>query len=287
MLLVQKILGVKLPRLLTSLFVGMSVFASSGAFAQIDEVIVRASKRETNLQSTPIAVSALRAEDVNSLVARDIGDVAVLAPNFSAAKVTGFNAASFAMRGAGQTDIIVYSDPQVGVAIDDFIVPHVQTQLLDIFDIEQVEVLRGPQGTLFGKNTTAGMVTLRTKRPELDETDVKLNVRLAEYGREEIRVAINVPVTDKIAIRASGLFAESDGYYKNGADRVDTAAFVTTGPSAGDGRSLGGEDVFSGRFKVLYEASDNLTALLQYEIIRDDSDAVPSINETPTDVDPA
>lgn len=281
MLLVQKILGVKSPRLLTSLFVGMSVFASSGAFAQIDEVIVRASKRETNLQSTPIAVSALRAEDVNSLVARDIGDVAVLAPNFSAAKVTGFNAASFAMRGAGQTDIIVYSDPQVGVAIDDFIVPHVQTQLLDIFDIEQVEVLRGPQGTLFGKNTTAGMVTLRTKRPELDETDVKLNVRLAEYGREEIRVAINVPVTDKIAIRASGLFAESDGYYKNGADRVDTAAFVTTGPSAGDGRSLGGEDVFSGRFKVLYEASDNLTALFQYEIIRDNSDAVPSINESP------
>ena len=122
MLIVQKILGAKSPRLLTSFFVGMSVFASSGAFAQIDEVIVRASKRETNLQSTPIAVSAIQAEDVNSLIARDIGDVAVLAPNFSAAKITGFNAAGFSMRGAGQTDIIVYSDPQVGVAIDDFIV---------------------------------------------------------------------------------------------------------------------------------------------------------------------
>ncbi|MGC6521194.1 MAG: TonB-dependent receptor [Candidatus Micropelagos thuwalensis] len=297
MLLVQKILGAKSPRLLTSFFVGMSVFASSGAFAQIDEVIVRASKRETNLQSTPIAVSAIQAEDVNSLVARDIGDVAVLAPNFSAAKITGFNAAGFSMRGAGQTDIIVYSDPQVGVAIDDFIVPHVQTQLLDVFDIEQVEVLRGPQGTLFGKNTTAGMVTLRTKRPELDETDFKLNVRLAEYGREEIRVAMNIPVTDKIAVRASGLFAESDGYYQAGgfvmnAPAIDpTTNLFTSFPPAdgttGDGRSLGGEDVFSGRFKVLYEATDNLTALLQYEIIRDDSDAVPSINETPTDIDPA
>ena len=178
MLLVQKILGAKSPRLLTSFFVGMSVFASSGAFAQIDEVIVRASKRETNLQSTPIAVSAIQAEDVNSLIARDIGDVAVLAPNFSAAKITGFNAAGFSMRGAGQTDIIVYSDPQVGVAIDDFTVPHVQTQLLDVFDIEQVEVLRGPQGTLFGKNTTAGMVTLRTKRPDLDEANAKFNVLL-------------------------------------------------------------------------------------------------------------
>lgn len=281
MLLVQKILGVKSPRLLTSLFVGMSVFASSGAFAQIDEVIVRASKRETNLQSTPIAVSAIQAEDVNSLIARDLGDVAVLAPNFSAAKVTGFNAASFAMRGAGQTDIIVYSDPQVGVSIDDFIVPHVQTQLLDIFDIEQVEVLRGPQGTLFGKNTTAGMVTLRTKRPELDESTFDLSVRLAEYGREEVRAAINIPITDKLAIRASSLFVESDGYYKNGADRLDSLADLGT-PTAGNGENLGGEDVFSGRFKVLYEATDNLTALFQYEIIRDDSDSVPSINASPS-----
>ena len=297
MLLVQKILGAKSPRLLTSFFVGMSVFFSSGAFAQIDEVIVRASKRETNLQSTPIAVSAIQAEDVNSLIARDIGDVAVLAPNFSAAKITGFNAAGFSMRGAGQTDIIVYSDPQVGVAIDDFIVPHVQTQLLDVFDIEQVEVLRGPQGTLFGKNTTAGMVTLRTKRPDLDEANAKFNVLLADFGRQEIRAAVNLPITDKIAIRASGLFAESDGYYKAGGLLMDAPAidpntllfssFPPADGSTGDGRDLGGEDVFSGRFKVLYEATDKLTALLQYEIIRDNSDAVPSVNDTPADIDPA
>lgn len=281
MLLVQKIFGKKSPRILTSLFLGASIFASTGAFAQIDEVIVRASKRETNLQSTPVAVSAIQAEDVNSLIARDLGDVAVLAPNFSAAKVTGFNAASFAMRGAGQTDIIVYSDPQVGVSIDDFIVPHVQTQLLDIFDIEQVEVLRGPQGTLFGKNTTAGMVTLRTKRPDLAESTFDLSVRLAEYGREEVRAAINIPVTDKLAIRASSLFVESDGYYTNGADRLDSLADLGS-PLDSVGGELGGEDVFSGRLKFLYEATDNFTALFQYEIIRDNSDSVPSINASPS-----
>ena len=283
MLLVQKIFGESFPRILTSLFLGASIFASSGAFAQIDEVIVRASKRETNLQTTPVAVSAIQAEDVNSLIARDLGDVAVLAPNFSAAKVTGFNAASFAMRGAGQTDIIVYSDPQVGVSIDDFIVPHVQTQLLDIFDIEQVEVLRGPQGTLFGKNTTAGMVTLRTKRPELDEAGGDFSIRLAEYGREEVRAAVNIPISDKIAIRASGLFVESDGYYKNGADTLSSLADLSPAVThtSGDGRSLGGEDVFSGRFKVLYQPTDDLTAIFQYEIIRDNSDSVPSINASP------
>lgn len=257
----------------------MGVFLPQ-AHAQIDEIIVRASKRETNLQSTPIAVSAIQAETAENLIARDIGDIAVLAPNFSASKVTGFNAASFAMRGAGQTDIIVYSDPQVGVAIDDFIVPHVQTQLLDVFDIEQVEVLRGPQGTLFGKNTTAGMVTLRTKRPELDEATADLSVRVASYGRQEVRAAVNMPITETLAIRASTLMTESDGYYKNGGHRLDSAANLGN-PLAGDGRDLGAEDVFSSRFKVLYEPSDDFTALFQIETIRDNSDAVPSINESP------
>ncbi|MGC6471857.1 MAG: TonB-dependent receptor [Parvibaculales bacterium] len=250
------------------------------ANAQIDEIIVRASKRETNLQSTPIAVSAITSEAAENLIARDIGDVAILAPNFSASKVTGFNAASFAMRGAGQTDIIVYSDPQVGVAIDDFIVPHVQTQLLDVFDIEQVEVLRGPQGTLFGKNTTAGMVTLRTKRPEFDAASAKLSVRVADYGRQEVRTAVNLPISDTLAIRASALITESDGYYKNGGHRLDSLANIGA-PLAGDGRDLGAEDVFSGRFKVLYQPSDDFSALFQVEAIRDNSDAVPSINESP------
>ena len=91
--------------------------------------------------------------------------MALLTPNFSAAQITGFNAAGFAMRGASQTDILVYWEPPVGVIVDDFVVPHMQTQLLDPYDIEMVEVMRGPQGTLFGKNTTAGVVNVRTKRP--------------------------------------------------------------------------------------------------------------------------
>ena len=127
---------------------------------QLEEVTVTATRRVTDVQTTPVAVTAIDSEKFDSMFAADIGDVALLTPNFSAAQITGFNAAGFAMRGASQTDILVYWEPPVGVIVDDFVVPHMQTQLLDPYDIESVEVLRGPQGTLFGKNTTAGVVNV-------------------------------------------------------------------------------------------------------------------------------
>lgn len=286
--------------LLSALFVtSLVTFTPKGqVLAQVDEIIVQATRRDTDLQTTPVAVSAVQGEAAETIFARDIGDIAVLVPNFSAATITAFNAASFAMRGAGQADIIVYSDPPVGVAIDGFVVPHVQTQLLDAFDIEQIEVLRGPQGTLFGKNTTAGMVTLRTKRPVIGELTTKASLLLANYGRREIRAAVNIPASDKLAFRFAGLFVNSDGYYKNGGPVMNAAPLApftqengmtimqlaTTLPwdgTRGDGRDLGGEDVFSGRFKALYEPNDNLSVVLQYEVIRDESDSVPAVNESP------
>jgi len=271
----------------TASVVALSLGVSAPALAQLEEITVRATKRETLLQRTPVSVTAIQADAVDTIVARDIGDVAVLVPNFSAAKITGFNAASFAMRGAGQTDIIVYSEPSVGVVIDDFVVPHVQTQLLDIFDIEQVEVLRGPQGTVFGKNTTAGVVSLRTKRPDLQEMGAQASARIASFGRREGRLAVNFPlVTDKLALRFSGLYVNSDGYYRNGAEFGPVTPFVpipgiSGATGQGDNSRLGGEDVFSGRAKLLWEPTDTFSALFQYEIIRDNSDDVPSINETP------
>ena len=130
----------------------------------LSDIVVTATRRSTNLQSTPVAVSAVDAQLIQQASPRDIGDLAAFVPNFSAGTITNFNAASFAMRGVGQTSIIVYFEPPVAVLVDDFVVPSVQTQLLDTFDISQVEVLRGPQGTLFGKNTTGGAVTVKTKR---------------------------------------------------------------------------------------------------------------------------
>jgi iron complex outermembrane receptor protein len=139
----------------------------------LQEIVVTATRRESNLQSTPIAVTAVDANLLESFTPRTLEDVALLVPNFSVNKINGFNAASFAMRGVGNTDIIVYNEAPVAVLIDDFVMPSTQTQLLDPFDVQEVEVLRGPQGTLFGKNTTGGAVVVKTKVPKLDETSIE------------------------------------------------------------------------------------------------------------------
>lgn len=262
------------------------------AEAVLEEIVVTATRRgETDMQTTPVSVTSVSQEAFEKLFSSDIGEVASLVPNFSAATVTGFNAASFAIRGAGETDIIVYFDPKVSVLMDDFVVPHVQTQLLEPFDIESVEVLRGPQGTLFGKNATTGAVVVRTKRPELCVTDLEASLRVGNYGMTDLKAAANYPLGENFAMRFAGIWQKSDGFYRNGkvdgpitnafgASLQDALAAVGSTPT-GDGRDLGGKDVFSGRLKLLWAPNDQLSALLQLEMIRDSSDPVPVVNTTP------
>lgn len=243
----------------------------------LEEVLVTATRRVSDLQSTPVAVTAISQDKFESLFARDLGDVALLTPNFSAAQITGFNAAGFAMRGASQTDILVYWEPPVGVLVDDFVVPNMQTQLLDPYDIESVEVLRGPQGTLFGKNTTAGAVNVRTVRPEMNVFGLDASATLAQYGRQDFRAAVNVPlVDDKLAFRLAAMSRSSDGFYKNGKTSLGSIG----GDFVGDGRDLGGDDSLSGRAKLLWTPTDNLSVYLQYEYLRDEGDSAPAVNET-------
>src|SRR3569833_3346636 len=94
----------------------------------LQEIVVTAQRRSSNLQTTPIAVTALDAQAMADLGPRTLGDIAVLVPNFSANKINGFNAASFALRGVGNTDIIVYNEAPVSVLVDVFVMPSVQTQ---------------------------------------------------------------------------------------------------------------------------------------------------------------
>jgi len=243
----------------------------------MDEIFVRATRRETDIQTTPVAVTAIDSQGFKDLFANDIGEVALKVPNFSAAQITGFNAAGFAMRGASQTDILVYWEPPVGVLVDDFVVPHMQTQLLEPYDIEQVEVLRGPQGTLFGKNTTAGVVSVRTKRPDFDGIATDASVRFGNYGRKELRGAVNIPIIeDRLAFRLAAMSQDSDGYYKNGKNSIGSAA----GDVIGDRSEIGGDDAISARAKLLWKPIDTLDILFQYEYLDDDGDSPPTVNET-------
>ena len=186
------------------------------------------------------------------------------------------------MRGVGQTSIIVYVEPPVAVLVDDFVVPSVQTQLLDTFDIDQVEVLRGPQGTLFGKNTTGGVVTVRTKRPVLNYVGVEGRAEFGEFGTARLQGALNVPLGDWAAARLVIGSETSDGYYRNGHCYGPVTGFVPNKfqgqQGCLNGETLGGKEVWQARAKLLVEPTDNLSALFQYEWIRDRSDVVPSVN---------
>ena len=249
----------------------------------LQEIVVTATRRETKLQRTPIAVSVIDQSLILQASPDNIGDLALYVPNFSAETITGFNAASFAMRGVGQNNIIVYFEPPVVVLVDDFVMPSVQTQLLDTFDVAQVEVLRGPQGTLFGKNSSGGAVTVRTRRPALDSLFAAGEISYGSFNTRTAKAAVNVPLGQIAALRVVGGLEKSDGYYKNSACYGPVFGFV---PSKFDGvrgclndGRVGGKDVLNARVKLLVAPSDNLKALFQYEILRDRSDTVPSVNE--------
>ena len=251
--------------------------------AGLVEIVVTAERRESNLQTTPIAVTALDAQAIADLAPRSLGDMAMLVPNFSANKINGFNAASFAMRGVGNTDIIVYNEAPVSVLVDDFVMPSVQTQLLDPFDVQEIEVLRGPQGTLFGKNTTGGAVVVRTKAPVLDTTSFELQGQEGSYNAYTVQGALNVPLIDnRLALRLVASEEREDGWMRNGASNTIGGVTYT-----GDGSRVGGTDVFTARAKLLWQPTDDLRALFTYEHLNDRSKSPGALNTTPTDVNPS
>jgi iron complex outermembrane receptor protein len=257
----------------------------AGPKTQLEEVIVTATRRETNLQNTPIAVSSVDAEFIAQTSPHDIGELAAFVPNFSAATVTGFNAASFALRGIGQNTIIVYFDSPVAVLVDDFVMPSVETQLLDPFDLQNIEVLRGPQGTLFGKNTTGGAVSVHTTQPDMNNFGGKIEAGYGSYGSWETKGALDVPIDPgKLAVRLVISHEQNDGYYKDGSCYGPITPFGPNSPWAGlkgcgPGKSVGAEDVTSGRVKLKFAPNEKFDALLQYEFVRDTS-VVASTNTT-------
>ena len=263
--------------------------ASSG---QIEEILVTATRRaETDILTTPVAMTALNASMIEKYSPRDLLDLGKMVPGLSSGTVSAFKSASFSMRGTFEGTIILYKEPPVGVTVDDFYIPHIQTQALEMFDIEQVEVLRGPQGTLFGKNTTAGIINVRTKRPVINEMFTDVEFEYGDFGTQQAKIAINMPIVDdKLALRVALMYLKSDGYYKNGAkygplpDWLIAASGKDIAASGGgDGSDLGGDDVLSGRAKLLWEPNENLSAVLTYEMIRDEGDSPPIVADTPDD----
>ena len=282
----------------TTLFAAVAMALSAGqaqaqqapaatAGGQLEEIVVTAERRETKLQSTPIAVSAISEALIESEAPKTIADIAAYVPNFSASKVPGFNAASFAMRGVGNTDIIVYNEAPVGVIVDDFVLPSAQTQLLDAFDVQQLEVLRGPQGTLFGKNTTGGAVVVHTKAPSLTDDSAEAQALIGSYNSVNAQGAINQPLINNVlGLRLVASSEREDGFLRNNATTTLPDYTGYGGTYHGTGERIGGTDVLTGRAKLLWQINDSVKTQLTIEMLRDRSQAPGAVNGTPSNPAP-
>ena len=259
--------------------------------AVLEEVLVTATRRgETDIQVTPISVTALSEDMLDKMLINDFGDMAAAVPNLVTGNAPAFKSFNPSLRGVGKDGIILYVESPVGVSLDDFVLMSSQTQNLEPFDIESIEVLRGPQGTLFGKNTTAGVINVKTKKPELNNRSIDVRGSYAEFDSYDTKFAANYGA-ETFAFRATGAYQYSDGYLKAGKSSAtyDPAVAFGTGDfspvtfaNANPNKRLAGDDVFSGRFKALWAPNDDFEARLTYEIIRDNGESMVTVNETPS-----
>lgn len=216
----------------------------------IEEVIVTAQKKQESLQDTPVAVSALSGNMLERTFATDLKAISGTVPSLVVSSVVNSGmTAAISIRGIGVQEADGFIDPSVGVVVDGVYQGSNTTALLDLFDIEQVEILRGPQGTLFGANTIGGVVNVRTKQPT-NEFGGSVKLTAGNWGRQDAAMTVNVPlIDDKLTAKVALMYKSFDGFYKD----HET------------GKDLGDQDVLSGRGYLKFTPSDTFDATLQYE----------------------
>tara|TARA_R110002110_G_scaffold415561_2_gene650991 strand:- start:223345 stop:225843 length:2499 start_codon:yes stop_codon:yes gene_type:complete len=178
----------------------------------LEEVIVTAQKREEGLQDVPIAVEAFSAEQIDQLSARDISDVGIYTPNVDFSQAA--NQPRYAIRGIGTDDFGVGADPAVGVYQDGVYIGRSGGSKVAFNDIARVEILNGPQGTLFGRNAAAGAIQYVTNKPQDDQSGW-VRATIGNYDRYQLDGVYNVPLTNKLFFRAGALWNERDGWIDN------------------------------------------------------------------------
>jgi len=230
------------------------VYAQDGA--TIEEIIVTARKREERLQDVPISIAAFSAKDLEARSITSLKELGQATPNFSFYNHAqyGNGGAIVYMRGIGQEDPDLYWDMGVGVYVDGAYNGRMQGVDLDLMDVEQVEVLRGPQGTLFGRNTIGGAVNIVTARPT-DDFHGTAEITTGRFNRIDGKASINIPlVPGKMAMTLAGVSRNRDGYSK----RLD---FYTGEKTA----ELGDRNSLSGRVVLNWTPTEDTSFLLSID----------------------
>ncbi len=229
------------------------------------EILVTARRREESLQDTPVAISAFSAEMLEDRQIQQTQDLERITPSLQfkpAGQLSGNSASSVVfIRGVGQVDPTAAVDPGVGIYLDEVYLGRAVGGAIDFGDIASVEVLRGPQGTLFGRNTIGGAILVRTKQPELGEFSGRARLRAGSDDWYEGFAALNIPIGETVAARVSGGFRKRDGYV--------IRAF--------DGLDLGNENRYSLAASLKWEPSADFDLLLRADYSKQDEHGAPFV----------
>lgn len=246
---------------------GFAASAPEVALAQdagdLEEVVVTAQRRTQSLQDVPIAIQVVDSTLIKDVAAENLGDLNGFVPGL----VVSDNSPTqprYQIRGIQTGDFGVGTDPAVGVYVDGIYAARSGASLLAFNDVERIEVLKGPQGTLFGRNSAAGAISIVTRQPQ-DEFHSLLRVRFGEYGKQYYEGMLNTPIGEDFALRINGVYNKSDGWLQD----------------AATGQDLMPEENWAGRAVLRWKLSENTSATLSWD--HDDLDqlARPAIGLLP------
>ena len=267
----------------------------------LDEITVTATKFETTLMQTPLAVSAFTQDTLDKQGVQDVRDLGALVPNMQVGFSPSDSGVQVSIRGITSNNFTELGDPTVGIHVDGSYTPRPQTGLALMHDVERVEVLRGPQGTLFGRNSTAGSINIISARPVFDQAFGNVEVELGNYNHKLARGMFNFPVNDWMAVRGSFMIDKTDSYIDQRMDQFDLNwdtdnDGVFNGPNdvPADGiintdqrrnrevdasEAYGNSDRWAGRISLFMKPTDTVEWLLTYDRYTDKSAGAISLKD--------
>ena len=220
--------------------------------AILEEIVVTSTKRQSTLQEVPLAVSVVQADDLKQSQVLDVKDLQFLVPSLRITQLQSSGNTNFIIRGFGNGANNAGIEPSVGVFIDGVYRSRSASALNDLPNLERIEVLRGPQSTLFGKNASAGVISVITAKPNLDTVEGSASLTVGDYSQVIVKGDVNGPLSDTVGFSLSGSVNQRDGYYDNLAG----------------GDALGELNRYGVRGQLYFEPSDEL----EVRVIADYSD---------------
>lgn len=240
----------------------------------VEEIIVTAQKREENIQDVPIAISAFSADRLDASGIQSTNDLPAITPGLNITYSAGYSL--IYLRGIGTSAFIPSFDPSIATYVDGIYIPSQQGTLTDLGGVERVEVLKGPQGTLFGRNSTGGAINVVTKNPGATP-ELSLSAEAGSFNAQKYKAYGSYPVTDTLSIAVAGIYQRRDSYYDVVTDPLS--------PSVAPNYSLDPEITGGGRIKLRWTPLDDLEVILAaYRVVSHGSQGLGEINTKPSPI---